>query len=40
MGLFDRFRNIARTGPVQVATHHNARGRDKHVAACTAPGCG
>lgn len=40
MALFDRFRNVRRTGPVEVGTHHDRRGKDKHVAACTAPGCG
>ncbi len=40
MGLFNRFRNVENTGPVKVATHNDRRGRAKHVAACTAPGCG
>ncbi|MFD8617809.1 mobile element transfer protein [Streptomyces sp. NPDC059513] len=33
-----RFRNVRRIGPVQVATFL-ARGRDRHLAACTAPRC-
>ncbi|MFE6727538.1 mobile element transfer protein [Streptomyces californicus] len=33
-----RFRNARRIGPVQVATFL-ARGRDRHLAACTAPRC-
>ncbi|MGW9383462.1 mobile element transfer protein [Streptomyces globisporus] len=33
-----RFRNVRRTGPVQVATFL-ARGRNRHLAACTAPRC-
>ena len=40
MSFRDRFRNITRTGPVQVGTHQNKRGKGQHVAACTAPGCG
>lgn len=35
-----RFRNVRRLGPVQVATFHDHRGREKHTAACTAPRCG
>lgn len=35
-----RFRNLIRIGPVQVGTYHDARGREKHTAACTAPRCG
>ncbi|EHM27372.1 putative mobile element transfer protein [Streptomyces sp. W007] len=30
---------MLRVGPVQVGTHHDGRGRTKHTAACTAPGC-
>ncbi|MFB6699866.1 MULTISPECIES: mobile element transfer protein [Streptomyces] len=33
-----RFRNVRRIGPVQVATIL-ARGRNRHLAACTAPRC-
>ncbi|MBK3590257.1 Mobile element transfer, partial [Streptomyces sp. MBT57] len=35
----NRFTNVLRVGPVQVGTHHDGRGRTKHTAACTAPGC-
>ncbi|WP_035847561.1 mobile element transfer protein [Kitasatospora azatica] len=35
-----RLRNVIRIGPVQVATYYDARGREKHTAACTAPRCG
>ncbi|MFJ5901217.1 mobile element transfer protein [Streptomyces sp. NPDC093064] len=35
-----RFRNVARIGPVQVATYYDGRGREMHTAACTAPRCG
>lgn len=35
-----RFRNLTRTGPVQVGTAYDSRGREKHTAACTAPRCG
>ncbi|GGV69713.1 SpdB protein [Streptomyces griseoloalbus] len=35
-----RFRRVVRVGPVQVATYYDDRGREKHTAACTAPGCG
>jgi hypothetical protein len=35
-----RFRRVRRIGPVQVATYHDSRGREKHTAACTAPRCG
>ncbi|MFD6330842.1 mobile element transfer protein [Streptomyces niveus] len=35
-----RFKNVARTGPVQVGTANDNRGREKHTAACTAPRCG
>ncbi|GAA1263657.1 mobile element transfer protein [Kitasatospora nipponensis] len=35
-----RPRNVIRIGPVQVATYYDARGREKHTAACTAPRCG
>ncbi|MEU8564501.1 mobile element transfer protein [Streptomyces cyaneofuscatus] len=33
-----RFRNVRRIGPVQVATFL-ARGRNRHLAACTVPRC-
>ncbi|MGW3662707.1 mobile element transfer protein [Streptomyces sp. NPDC005141] len=33
-----RFRNVRRIGPVQVASYI-ARGRNRHLAACTAPRC-
>ncbi|WP_030334571.1 mobile element transfer protein [Streptomyces sp. NRRL B-1381] len=33
-----RFRNVRRIGPVKVATFL-ARGRNRHLAACTAPRC-
>ncbi|MFE5852057.1 mobile element transfer protein [Streptomyces sp. NPDC056500] len=35
-----RFRDLTRSGPVQIGTHNDARGREKHTAACTAPRCG
>ncbi|MET9408135.1 mobile element transfer protein [Streptomyces sp. NPDC002935] len=35
-----RFRDLIRIGPVQVATYFDGHGRDKHTAACSAPGCG
>ncbi|MFE5106356.1 mobile element transfer protein [Streptomyces sp. NPDC002917] len=35
----NRFRDVLRIGPVQVGTHRDGRGRTKHTAACTAPGC-
>ncbi|KAB8161821.1 Mobile element transfer [Streptomyces sp. 3MP-14] len=38
--MLRRFRNVARVGPVQVATGHDQRGREKHTAACIAPRCG
>lgn len=34
-----RFRNVVKIGPVQVASFYDGRGRDRHTAACTAPGC-
>lgn len=34
-----RFRDVKRIGPVQVGTHNDRRGREKHTAVCTAPGC-
>ncbi|KMS69707.1 mobile element transfer protein [Streptomyces sp. NPDC008086] len=40
MTAYRRFRDQIRIGPVQVATYYDGRGRDKHAAACTAPGCG
>ncbi|MFI9078112.1 mobile element transfer protein, partial [Streptomyces sioyaensis] len=36
----NRFYDLLRIGPVQVGSHHDGRGRTKHTAACTAPGCG
>ncbi|MFJ4643201.1 mobile element transfer protein [Streptomyces bobili] len=33
-----RFRNVRRIGPVQVASYLS-RGRNRHLAACTAPNC-
>jgi hypothetical protein len=36
----NRFTNVRRFGPVQVGTRADARGRQKHTAACTAPRCG
>lgn len=35
-----RFRNKDRFGPVEVADYYSGRGREVHVAACTAPRCG
>ncbi|MCQ8830528.1 mobile element transfer protein [Streptomyces malaysiensis] len=35
-----RFRDVIRIGPVRVGTYNDHRGRVKHTAACTAPGCG
>ncbi|MEO3973916.1 mobile element transfer protein [Streptomyces sp. CAU 1734] len=35
-----RFRDVIRIGPVEVGTYHDRRGRSRHTAACTAPGCG
>ncbi|MDH2393146.1 mobile element transfer protein [Streptomyces sp. HNM0663] len=35
-----RFRDVLRIGPVKVGTYFDRRGRDRHAAACTAPGCG
>ncbi|MEW2571364.1 mobile element transfer protein [Streptomyces sp. NPDC047070] len=40
MTAYRRFRDVVRMGPVQVATYYDGRGRNKHTAACTAPGCG
>ncbi|MGW7612287.1 mobile element transfer protein [Streptomyces sp. NPDC054766] len=40
MTAYRRFRDVIRIGPVQVATYFDGRGRDKHAAACSAPGCG
>ena len=40
MTAYRRFRDRRRIGPVEVATYHDGRGREKHAAACTAPGCG
>ncbi|MGW7515089.1 mobile element transfer protein [Streptomyces sp. NPDC054796] len=36
----NRFHDLIKIGPVQVGTYHDRRGRTKHTAACTAPGCG
>ncbi|MFF3162807.1 mobile element transfer protein [Streptomyces sp. NPDC003273] len=33
-----RFRNVRRIGPVNVASYVD-RGRNRHLAACTAPRC-
>ncbi|WP_407697674.1 mobile element transfer protein [Streptomyces corynorhini] len=35
-----RFKNVTRTGPVQIGSSYDNRGREKHTAACTAPRCG
>ncbi|MFF4504619.1 mobile element transfer protein [Streptomyces sp. NPDC001401] len=40
MTAYRRFRDRRRIGPVEVATYNDGRGREKHAAACTAPGCG
>lgn len=40
MSTYRRFRDRIRIGPVEVATYYDGRGRDKHTATCTAPGCG
>ncbi|MGW4143107.1 mobile element transfer protein [Streptomyces mirabilis] len=40
MPVYRRFRNVIRIGPVEVGTYFDGRGRDRHTAACTAPGCG
>ncbi|MGW6259247.1 mobile element transfer protein [Streptomyces sp. NPDC055085] len=40
MPIHRRFRSVIRIGPVQVATYFDGHGRDKHTAACSAPGCG
>ncbi|MGW6259714.1 mobile element transfer protein [Streptomyces sp. NPDC055085] len=40
MPVHRHFRNVIRIGPVQVATYFDGHGRDKHTAACSAPGCG
>ncbi|WP_030898236.1 mobile element transfer protein [Streptomyces sp. NRRL S-474] len=39
MPAYRRFRDVIRIGPVQVATSNDGRGREKHIAACTAPDC-
>ncbi|MYT70307.1 MULTISPECIES: mobile element transfer protein [unclassified Streptomyces] len=39
MPAYRRFRDVQKIGPVQVASFHDGRGRDRHTAACTAPGC-
>ncbi|GAV45694.1 mobile element transfer protein [Streptomyces acidiscabies] len=36
----NRFRDVIRIGPVEVATYTDSRGRERHVGACTAPRCG
>ncbi|WP_306334218.1 mobile element transfer protein [Streptomyces sp. KL118A] len=36
----NRFFDLIRTGPVQVGSYNDGRGRTKHTAACTAPDCG
>ncbi|MEN1887960.1 mobile element transfer protein [Streptomyces mirabilis] len=40
MPVYRRFRNLIRIGPVEVGTYFDGRGRNRHTAACTAPGCG
>ncbi|MER5539177.1 mobile element transfer protein [Streptomyces mirabilis] len=40
MSVYRRFRNVIRIGPVEVGTYFDGRGRNRHTAACTAPGCG
>ncbi|MET3982417.1 mobile element transfer protein [Streptomyces sp. PvR034] len=35
----NRFYNVIRIGPVRVAAFSDGRGRTKHTAVCTAPGC-
>ncbi|WP_330332636.1 Mobile element transfer [Streptomyces sp. NBC_00536] len=35
----NRFYNVIRIGPVRVADFRDGRGRTKHTAVCTAPGC-
>jgi hypothetical protein len=40
VAVYRNFRDRIRIGPVQVATYYDGRGRDKHTAVCTAPGCG
>ncbi|MCX4422637.1 Mobile element transfer [Streptomyces sp. NBC_01340] len=40
MPVYRRFRNVIRIGPVEVGTYFDGRGRNRHTAACTAPGCG
>ncbi|OEV31210.1 Mobile element transfer [Streptomyces nanshensis] len=36
----NHFRDVIRIGPVRVGSRSDARGRQKHTAACTAPRCG
>ncbi|MFJ3694923.1 mobile element transfer protein [Streptomyces sp. NPDC090052] len=36
----DHFHSVMRIGPVQLGTHRDRRGRTKHIAVCTADGCG
>ncbi|MFK0171144.1 mobile element transfer protein [Streptomyces sp. NPDC090306] len=40
MPTFRPFRDKRRIGPVSIATYQDGRGRTRHVAACSAPGCG
>ncbi|MFG2855121.1 mobile element transfer protein [Streptomyces mirabilis] len=40
MPVYRRFRNVIRIGPIEVGTYFDGRGRNRHTAACTAPGCG
>ncbi len=35
----NRFYDVIRIGPVRVGSHYDGRGRTKHTAECTAPGC-
>ncbi|MFI8996991.1 mobile element transfer protein [Streptomyces sp. NPDC053542] len=35
----NRFYDVIRIGPVQVGSYYDGRGRTKHTATCTAPGC-
>ncbi|MFJ4984383.1 mobile element transfer protein [Streptomyces sp. NPDC088732] len=36
----NRFYDVIRIGPVKVGSYYDGRGRTRHTAACTAPGCG
>ncbi|WP_030872087.1 MULTISPECIES: mobile element transfer protein [Streptomyces violaceoruber group] len=40
MAVYRNFRSRLRIGPVEVGTYRDARGREMHAAACTAPRCG